>query len=88
MLGLIGLGETAADVWRIVRWPAALLSAMLVYAVVYYAAPNVEVRRFQWITPGAVFGVLDVDRRVGAVLRLRLELLVLLGDLRRVRRAR
>ena len=30
---------------------------MLIYAVVFYAAPNVEVRRFQWITPGAVFGV-------------------------------
>jgi membrane protein len=58
VLGLLGLGETAADVWRIVRWPAAVLSAMLIYAVVYYAAPNVEVRRFQWITPGAVFGVL------------------------------
>jgi membrane protein len=58
VLGLLGLGETAAGVWRIARWPAALLSAMLVYAVVYYAAPNVEVRRFQWITPGAVFGVL------------------------------
>ena len=58
VLGLLGLGDTAADIWRIVRWPAALLSAMLVYAVVYYAAPNVEVRRFQWITPGAVFGVL------------------------------
>jgi membrane protein len=57
VLGWFGLGETAADVWRIVRWPAALLSATLVYAVVYYAAPNVEVRRFQWITPGAVFGV-------------------------------
>ncbi len=57
VLGLLGLGETAADVWRIARWPAALLSAMLVYAVVYYAAPNVEVRRFRWITPGAVFGV-------------------------------
>ncbi|MBA3406938.1 MAG: YihY/virulence factor BrkB family protein [Solirubrobacterales bacterium] len=58
VLGWIGLGETAADVWRIARWPAALVSAMLVYAVVYFAAPNVEVRRFQWITPGAVFGVL------------------------------
>jgi membrane protein len=57
VLGLIGLGETAASVWRIVRWPAAVLTAMLVYAVVYFAAPNVEVRRFQWITPGAVFGV-------------------------------
>ena len=58
VLGLFGLGETAADVWRFARWPAAILSAMLIYAVVYFAAPNVEVRRFQWITPGAVFGVL------------------------------
>jgi membrane protein len=58
VLGLLGLGETAADVWRFARWPAAILSAMLIYAVVYYAAPNVEVRRWQWITPGAVFGVL------------------------------
>jgi membrane protein len=57
VLGLFGLGETAADVWRFVRWPAALVSAMLVYAVVYFAAPNVEIRRFRWITPGALFGV-------------------------------
>ena len=58
VLGLLGLGESVADVWRFARWPAAVASAMLVYAVVYYAAPNVEVRRFRWITPGAVFGVL------------------------------
>jgi membrane protein len=57
VLGLFGLGDTAAAVWRIVRWPAALAAAMLVYAVVYYAAPNVEVRHFRWITPGAAFGV-------------------------------
>jgi membrane protein len=31
---------------------------MLIYAVVFYAAPNVEVPRWQWVTPGAVFGVL------------------------------
>jgi membrane protein len=54
----LGLGETAADVWRFARWPAALASAMLVYAILYFAAPNVEVRRFRWITPGAVFGVI------------------------------
>jgi membrane protein len=57
VLGLIGLGDTAAAIWRIARWPAALVSAMLIYAVVYYAAPNVDIRRWQWITPGAVFGV-------------------------------
>jgi len=58
VLGLLGLGETAADAWRIARWPAALVSAMALFAVVYFAAPNVEVRRFQWISPGAVLGVL------------------------------
>ena len=58
VLGLIGLDETAADVWMIIRWPLALLSAMLVYAVVYYAAPNLEIRRWQWVSPGAVFGVI------------------------------
>jgi membrane protein len=58
VFGQLGLGETTAEVWRYVRWPAALVAMILVYAVVYYAAPNVEVRRWQWITPGAVFGVI------------------------------
>ena len=35
-----------------------MLATILIYAVVYFAAPNVEIRRFQWITPGAMFGVL------------------------------
>jgi membrane protein len=56
-LGKIGLGDTVASIWQIARWPAALLSAMLIYAIVYYAAPNVEVRRWRYISPGAVFGV-------------------------------
>jgi membrane protein len=57
LLGTIGLGDVGADIWLIVRWPLALLFAMLVYAIVYYAAPNVEVPRFQFLTPGAVIGV-------------------------------
>jgi membrane protein len=57
LLGKIGLGDTAATVWAYARWPGALVVAMLIYAIVYYAAPNVEVRRFRWITPGAVVGV-------------------------------
>jgi membrane protein len=58
VLGAIGLGDTFATVWRIARWPAALLVATLVYAVVYFAAPNVKLRRFQFVTPGALVGVL------------------------------
>ena len=54
----IGLGDTSAAVWRYARWPLALLAMILIYAVVYFAAPNVEIRRFRWISPGALFGVL------------------------------
>jgi membrane protein len=57
LLGTIGLGGVAADVWLIARWPAALVLTMLIYAIVYYAAPNVEVPRFQFISPGAIVGV-------------------------------
>ena len=58
VLGAIGLGENVADVWRILRWPGALVATMLIYAIVYYAAPNVEIRHWRFITPGAAFGVL------------------------------
>ena len=54
----IGLGATSAAIWRYARWPAAVLAMILIYAVVYFAAPNVEIRSFKWITPGAMFGVL------------------------------
>ncbi|MDP9384016.1 MAG: YihY/virulence factor BrkB family protein [Actinomycetota bacterium] len=57
VFALFGLGETAASIWKVVRWPIALATAMLVYAVVYFAAPNVRVKRFQWISIGAAFGV-------------------------------
>jgi membrane protein len=57
LLGTIGLGRVAADIWLIARWPAALLVALLIYAIVYFAAPNVEVPRFQFVTPGALMGV-------------------------------
>jgi membrane protein len=54
----VGLGDTSAAIWRYVRWPAAVLAMVLIYAIVYFAAPNVEIRRFRWITPGAAFGVI------------------------------
>lgn len=54
---LIGLGSTADTVWTVVRWPAALATAMLVFSWVYYVTPDVEQRSFRWVTPGAAVGV-------------------------------
>jgi membrane protein len=58
LLGKIGFGENVSQIWLYVRWPAALVMTMLVYAIVYYRAPNVRLRRFRFFTPGAVIGVL------------------------------
>jgi membrane protein len=58
LLGFVGLGETAARIWNVVRWPGAIAAAMLAFAFVYYVTPDVRQRAFHWLTPGAVVGVL------------------------------
>src|SRR3954452_7877193 len=35
------LGTGAASVWRVVRWPAAFLSALLVFSYIYHLTPDV-----------------------------------------------
>lgn len=51
------LGAAAASVWRIVRWPGAFASSLLVFSFIYYVTPDVQQRAFRWIAPGAVVGV-------------------------------
>ncbi|HEY4097440.1 MAG TPA: YihY/virulence factor BrkB family protein [Baekduia sp.] len=57
LLGFLGLGPTIARIWDIVRWPAAVAIAMLVFSFIYYVTPDVRQRSFRWVTPGAVTGV-------------------------------
>jgi membrane protein len=50
---------TAWDIsWAILRWPVTLTALLMFFALVYYLAPNLEVRRWRWIMPGAVVGSL------------------------------
>jgi membrane protein len=58
LLGFAGLGSAGADVWNIVRWPGAVLVAMLIFALIYYVTPDVKQRAFHWLTPGAAVAVL------------------------------
>lgn len=57
LFGTIGLGDTAADIWRFARWPIAVAAVMLMYALIYNFAPDIRPRRWRWITPGAAIGV-------------------------------
>jgi membrane protein len=54
----IGLGGAAVTAWDIAKWPVLLLVVMFIFAVLYYAAPNVRQPGFRWITPGSVVAVL------------------------------
>ena len=54
----VGLGSVFTIAWKIVEWPAAFFAMFLSYSIVYYFAPSLEERRWYWVTPGAVIGVL------------------------------
>jgi membrane protein len=55
---LVGVGDTAVEVWNIAKWPVLLLSVALMFALLYWAAPNVKQPGFKWITPGGALAVL------------------------------
>ncbi|HWI21392.1 MAG TPA: YihY/virulence factor BrkB family protein [Baekduia sp.] len=58
LFGYIGLGDAAADVWSIARWPVAILAAMIAYALIYSYAPDRDPMKLRLLTPGTVSGVL------------------------------
>jgi membrane protein len=55
---LLGLGDTAVMVWDIAKWPVLLLLVSFMFAVLYWAAPNVKQPGFRWISPGGVLAVI------------------------------
>jgi membrane protein len=54
----IGLGDTALTVWNVVKWPVIVVIAALMVAVLYYSTPNVKLRGFRFVSPGAVVALL------------------------------
>ncbi len=85
LFGTIGLGDTAASIWKIARWPVAI------GAVLADLLDHLRVRARHRGTatadrhPGRARRRRDLDRRLGRVLLLRLELRQVRRDVRRVR---
>ncbi len=53
----IGLSGTAVDVWNVAKWPAMAAIFILMVDLLYYASPNVKLRGFKWVTPGALVAI-------------------------------
>jgi membrane protein len=55
--GPLGVGGTAVTIWNIAKWPVLLVVVIVMFAVLFYAAPNVKLAGFRWVTPGALLAV-------------------------------
>jgi membrane protein len=53
-----GLGTVFTLVWGIARWPIAFAAVLLLFALIYHFAPNLQQRQWRWITPGSIVGAL------------------------------
>ena len=54
---LLGVGSTAVSVWDIAKWPVLLGIVSLMFAILYWAAPNVRHPGFRWLSPGGIVAV-------------------------------
>jgi membrane protein len=54
---VLGIGSTAVTVWDIAKWPVILVVVITMFAILYWAAPNVKHPKFRWISPGGVLAV-------------------------------
>jgi membrane protein len=52
-----GVGDVFRIAWKVLQWPVSFAAMFFSFSLVYYFAPNVEERKWYWVTPGSVVGV-------------------------------
>jgi membrane protein len=58
ILNALSPGNILATIWKVAQWPLALALILFAFAMTYYFAPNVRDRRWHWVTPGSICGVI------------------------------
>ena len=53
----LGVSHSAVSIWDIAKWPVLALFMVLTFTILYYASPNVKLRGFRWVAPGAAFAL-------------------------------
>ncbi len=54
---VIGAGDAAVTAWDVAKWPVIALVVVTMFAILYWAAPNVKQPGFRWITPGGLLAL-------------------------------
>jgi membrane protein len=50
------LGDAFTWFWNVARWPIAFTIVLLLFAFIYYLAPNRDERNWRWISAGSLVG--------------------------------
>ena len=53
----VGLGHVFGVAWKILQWPLTFFAMFVSYSIIYYFGPNLEERKWYWVTPGSAIGV-------------------------------
>lgn len=53
----VALGHPFQVTWRVLSWSISFAAMFLSYSTVYYFGPNLQLRKWYWVTPGALVGV-------------------------------
>lgn len=54
---LLHLGSGVVLIWDIAKWPVIVVMISLLFAVLYWAAPNARHGGFRWVSPGGALAV-------------------------------
>jgi membrane protein len=53
----LGIDDPVLTAWRFAKWPAMVVLVLLIFGVLYYAAPNARVTGVRWVTMGALLAL-------------------------------
>ncbi|MGI5150147.1 YihY/virulence factor BrkB family protein [Plantactinospora sp. CA-294935] len=53
----LGAGSALITGWNVAKWPILVVLVSLMFAILYWAAPNARQGGFRWITPGGLVAV-------------------------------
>jgi membrane protein len=53
----LNIDSAVMTVWNVVKWPVMIVILALMIAVLYYSTPNVKLRGFKWVSPGAAVAI-------------------------------
>ncbi|HET9501419.1 MAG TPA: YihY/virulence factor BrkB family protein [Marmoricola sp.] len=55
---VVGLGDTAVQIWNIAKWPVLALVVVFTVAMLYHWTPNVRQPKFRWLSIGAFLAIM------------------------------